>query len=186
MSFSTRETGLRTEASQHILLQACLGAAHVHSMNIVHRDLKPANILMRFHAGAVGILRVCLADFGNACEAPPSRHRRQAESMTVLAGKRVSVAMVTASLHCPIRSTRDLERLVGRLFCRRLVFGSNWIRDDHGPPPCDETRCAGNSESWNTLRMELARCQRAAVMPIGARTGSQSRGSGRHERSEQK
>ena len=86
----SREGGLPEQASQHILVQTCLGAAHVHSKGLVHRDLKPGNVLLRFDPCGHGVLRVWLADFGKACEAPPARHQRQADTMAVLAGRRLS------------------------------------------------------------------------------------------------
>ena len=89
----SREGCLPEHASQHILVQACLGAAHVHSKGFVHRDLKPGNILLRFDPCGHGVLRVWLADFGKACEAPPPRHRQHADTVAVLAGKNISDAL---------------------------------------------------------------------------------------------
>ena len=80
----------KMRGAQHILVQACLGAAHVHSKGIVRRDLKPGNILLRFDPCGHGVLRVWLADFGKACDSPPPQHRRRADTMAVLAGRKVS------------------------------------------------------------------------------------------------
>ena len=86
----SRECCLPEQTSQHILVQACVGAAHVHSKGLAHRDLKPGNILLRFDPCGPGVLRVWLADFGKACEAPPRRFRQRTDTMEVLAGRRLS------------------------------------------------------------------------------------------------
>ena len=86
----SREGNLPERVCQQILVQACLGAEHVHSNGIVHRDLKPGNILLHFDPFSGGMLRVWLADFGKACECPPPRHRQEANARALLSGRELS------------------------------------------------------------------------------------------------
>jgi len=53
----------------HVITNTALGVRHLHERHIWHRDLKPSHVLL--HTRMDG-LRVCLADLGLACCAPPS------------------------------------------------------------------------------------------------------------------
>ena len=77
-------SGLQPVVATHITGLVALGVAHVHSHDIIHRDLHGGNILLSFKGGLRAAIegglqpanlvdRVCIADFGQACDVHGSK-----------------------------------------------------------------------------------------------------------------
>ena len=72
--------GLQPAVATRITGLVARGAAHVHSNNIIHRDMHAGNILLSFKGGLQAAIEgglqpasVCIADFGQSCDAHGSK-----------------------------------------------------------------------------------------------------------------